>query len=96
MKTISLYDENSRFKYGQIVAIESKWVLFKIVRGKGDLEKGEKLLEFSGMTHGKKPCGCGYCTLGGVGSAVPVIPNTSKNCRLFRQMRRIEKKQEKK
>lgn len=92
MKTISLYDEKNRFKYGQIVALESRWVLFKIVRGEGDLEKGEKLLEFAGMTHGKKPCTCGCCTLGGVSSGIPVIPNTSKNCRLFKQMRRIEKR----
>ena len=92
MKNISLYDKTNRFKYGQIVAIESKWVLFKVVRGKGELEKGEKLLEFAGTTHGKRPCTCGYCTLGGVGSSIPVIPNTSKNCRLFRQMRRAEKR----
>ena len=92
MKTISLYDEKNRFRYGQIVAIESKWALLKVVKGQGGLEKGEKLLEFAGMTHGKKPCTCGYCTLGGVGSGIPEVPNTSENCRLFKQMRKIERR----
>ena len=90
---ISLWDPDGKFKLGQVVAIDCKWAIFRVVKNHYKIERDKgwrKDLKFMGITSNKKPCSCNCCTVGGVSHGIPKIPTTKENCEFYKNVMKLE------